>query len=35
MEPLLSGHGYRLRALRSLDMFAYAGHVEAISLWES
>ncbi len=32
---LLSAHGYRLRALRALDMFAYAGHVEAISLWES
>ncbi|MDX8406841.1 MAG: methyltransferase, partial [Mariprofundaceae bacterium] len=32
---LLAGHGYRLQALRALDMFSYAGHVEAISLWEA
>ncbi|MDQ6982061.1 MAG: methyltransferase [Mariprofundus sp.] len=31
---LLLKHGYRLRALRALDMFPYAGHVEAMSLWE-
>lgn len=26
--------GYRLRELQALDLFAWAGHVEAISLWE-
>ncbi|MDX8412962.1 MAG: methyltransferase [Mariprofundales bacterium] len=26
--------GYRLNALYALDMFAWSGHVEAISLWE-
>jgi len=31
---LLQQHGYRLKALRALDMFPYAGHVEAMSLWE-
>jgi len=31
---LLAKHGYQLKALRALDMFACAGHVEAISLWE-
>ena len=30
----IAGHGYRLAALRALDMFPYAGHVEAMSLWE-
>jgi len=30
---ILSGHGYRLRALRALDLFPYSGHVEAMSLW--
>lgn len=25
--------GYRLRALRAFDLFPYAGHVEAMSLW--
>jgi len=31
---LLQQHGYRLKALRALDMFPYAGHVETMSLWE-
>lgn len=31
---LLARQGYRLRALKALDLFAYAGHVEALSLWE-
>ncbi|MFQ5345759.1 MAG: methyltransferase, partial [Mariprofundus sp.] len=31
---LLQQHGYRLKALRALDLFPYAGHVEAMSLWE-
>ncbi|MDQ6961856.1 MAG: methyltransferase [Mariprofundaceae bacterium] len=26
--------GYRLSALKVLDLFSYAGHVEALSLWE-
>lgn len=30
---LLAGHGYRLAALRALDLFPCAGHVEAMSLW--
>jgi 23S rRNA (uracil1939-C5)-methyltransferase len=30
----IAGQGYRLVALRALDMFPYAGHVEAMSLWE-
>ncbi len=30
----IAGHGYRLAALRALDMFPYAGHVETMSLWE-
>jgi len=30
---LLQQQGYRLRALRALDLFPYAGHVEAMSLW--
>ncbi|HXH72298.1 MAG TPA: methyltransferase [Mariprofundaceae bacterium] len=30
---ILQRQGYRLRALRALDLFPYAGHVEAISLW--
>ena len=30
---LLAGQGYRLAALRALDLFPYAGHVEAMSLW--
>lgn len=25
--------GYRLHTLRALDLFPYAGHVEAMSLW--
>lgn len=29
----LQQYGYRLRALRALDLFPYAGHVEAMSLW--
>lgn len=29
----LCEQGYRLRALRALDLFPYAGHVEAMSLW--
>jgi len=32
---LLATHGYRLKSLRALDLFAYAGHVEAASLWEA
>ncbi len=31
---LLQQQGYRLRALRALDLFPGAGHVEAMSLWE-
>ncbi len=31
---LLRGQGYRLAALRALDLFPGAGHVEAMSLWE-
>ncbi len=31
---LLLKQGYRPKALRALDMFPYAGHVEAMSLWE-
>jgi len=31
---LLRQHGYRLKALRGLDLFPYAGHVETMSLWE-
>jgi len=31
---LLRQQGYRLKALRALDLFTYAGHVEAMSLWE-
>jgi 23S rRNA (uracil1939-C5)-methyltransferase len=30
---LLQRHGYRLKALRALDLFPFAGHVEAMSLW--
>jgi len=30
---LLAEQGYRLAALRALDLFPYAGHVEAMSLW--
>jgi len=31
---ILQQQGYRLKALQALDLFAYAGHVEALSLWE-
>jgi len=31
---LLQQQGYRLKALRALDLFPFAGHVEAMSLWE-
>ncbi|TLS73610.1 methyltransferase [Mariprofundus erugo] len=31
---MLQQHGYRLKRLQALDLFAYAGHVEAMSLWE-
>jgi len=31
---LLQQHGYRLMALRALDLFPCAGHVETMSLWE-
>ncbi|MDQ6992198.1 MAG: methyltransferase [Mariprofundus sp.] len=31
---LLRQHGYHLKGLQALDLFAYAGHVEALSLWE-
>jgi len=30
---LLAAHGYRLRALRALDIFPFSGHVEAMSCW--
>ncbi|OIO75486.1 MAG: 23S rRNA methyltransferase [Zetaproteobacteria bacterium CG1_02_53_45] len=30
---LLKQQGYRMQALRALDLFPYAGHVEAMSLW--
>ncbi len=30
---LLRQQGYRLKALRALDLFPSAGHVEAMSLW--
>lgn len=30
---LLAACGYRLKALRAIDMFPYSGHVEAMSLW--
>jgi len=30
---LLQQHGYRLKALRALDLFPGAGHVETMSLW--
>jgi len=30
---LLKQQGYRMQALCALDLFAYAGHVEAMSLW--
>lgn len=30
---ILAKHGYRLRALRALDLFPYSGHVEVMSLW--
>jgi len=31
---LLQQQGYRLTALRAMDLFPYAGHVETMSLWE-
>ena len=31
---LLAAHGYQMKSLRAFDLFAYAGHVEAASLWE-
>ena len=30
---ILKSFGYRLHTLRALDLFPYAGHVEAMSLW--
>lgn len=30
---ILQQQGYRMRALRAFDLFPYAGHVEAMSLW--
>ncbi|HXH64398.1 MAG TPA: 23S rRNA methyltransferase [Mariprofundaceae bacterium] len=30
---MIARQGYRLEAVRVLDMFPYAGHVEAMSLW--
>jgi len=30
---LLKQHGYKLAALKALDLFPFAGHVEAMSLW--
>ncbi|PCI44470.1 MAG: 23S rRNA methyltransferase [Proteobacteria bacterium] len=29
----MKAQGYRLRALRALDLFPYSGHVESMSLW--
>jgi len=31
---ILSQQGYRLTALRAMDMFPFAGHVETMSLWQ-
>ncbi|WP_018293561.1 class I SAM-dependent RNA methyltransferase [Mariprofundus ferrooxydans] len=31
---MLQQQGYQLKALQALDLFAYAGHVESLSLWE-
>jgi len=31
---ILKEQGYRLKVLRGLDLFPFAGHVEAMSLWE-
>ncbi len=31
---ILAEQGYRLTALRSMDMFPFAGHVETMSLWQ-
>jgi len=31
---MLQQQGYRLKALQALDLFAFAGHVESLSLWE-
>lgn len=31
---IIESAGYHLSALKVLDLFAYAGHVEALSLWE-
>ena len=31
---ILKEQGYRLNVLRGLDLFPFAGHVEAMSLWE-
>ncbi len=31
---ILRQQGYRLKVLRGLDLFPFAGHVEAMSLWE-
>ncbi len=30
---IVAGCGYRLRALRALDLFPWTGHVESLSLW--
>lgn len=30
---ILASHGYRLQALRGLDLFPFSGHVETMSLW--
>ena len=30
---VMQQQGYRLRALRALDLFMYSGHVESMSLW--
>jgi len=27
--------GFKLKALRTLDLFPFAGHVESLSLWSS
>jgi len=31
----LTDAGFKLKALRTLDLFPYTGHVEALSLWEA
>ncbi|PJC69256.1 MAG: 23S rRNA methyltransferase, partial [Zetaproteobacteria bacterium CG_4_8_14_3_um_filter_59_5] len=30
---MLHARGYRMQALRALDIFPFSGHVEAMSFW--